>query len=180
MADKEDLLRIKRRLQKDKRAQRLKDSFDRLSQYNLPLRELYDEVERIHMARKTRHLDKRSDTFVQDVTEALIGDQSDRGRLSEILMACVNVIRELEDALENLEGYMLIEYATEMSAIRTKSERSTFIRQHVLNTFHKYVQRVSRVKGAVEIVIVDIDKAGFMYKNLIEVVKLAAGRREVM
>lgn len=180
MADKQDLLRIKRRIQKDKRVRRLETAFDRLPEYNIPIKDTYEEIERIHMTRKTRHLDKSSGTFVQDVTEGMLDDQSNRSRLTEILMSCVHALKNLSSSLDTLEGYLMVEYADELSAIRTKGERSDFIEHHVLSKYHKYVDRVSRIKEAAELVMIDIDKAGYMYKNLIESVKLAAGRREVM
>lgn len=180
MADKQDILRIKRTILKDKKVKRLSKAFDELSQYNMPTKKLIEEIESIHMTRKTRHLEKESSTFVQDITEGMLNDQASRSRLTEILMGCVHVIRNLENSLESLEGYLQVEYATQLSSIRTKGERTSFLQHHVLSKYHKYIDKVSRVKEAAELVMVDIDKAGYVYKNLIEAVKLAAGRREVM
>lgn len=180
MADKQDLLRIKRIIQKDKRVRRLESAFDELAEFNLPIKDMYDEIERIHMTRKTRHLDKDSGTFVQDVIDGMLNDQANRSRLTEILMSCLHAKRNLASSLENLEGYLMIEYATQLGAIRTKGERASFISHHVLNKYHKYIDRVSRIKEMAELVTVDIDKAGYNYKNIIEAVKMIAGRREVM
>lgn len=180
MADKQDLLRIKRRLQKDKRVKRLEDAFERLAEYNIPVKTVYEEIERIHMTRKTRHLDKSSGTFVQDVIEGMLDDQANRSRLTEILMSCVHAQKNLTSSLDTLEGYLMVEYASELSVIRTKGERVSFMAHHVLSKYHKYIDRVSRVREAAEMVTVDIDKAGYMYKGLLEAVRLAAGRREVM
>ena len=180
MADKQDLLRIKRLIQKDKRVKKLDRAFEQLAEYNLPIREMYEEIERIHMTRKTRHLDKSSETFVQDVTDPMLNDQASRSRLTELLMSCIHAKRNLENTLENLEGYLMIEYADQLSPIRTKAERTNFISHHVMSKYHKYIDRVARIKEAAELATVDIDKAGYMHRNLIEAIKLAAGRREVM
>ena len=178
MADKQDLLRLKRLLLKDKRVRKLEDAFDRLPEYNLPIKTVYEEIERIHMTRKTRHLDKSSGSFVSDVTEGMLDDQSNRSRLTEILMSCIHALKNLNASLESLEGYLLIEYADQLGTIRTKGERANFVEHHVLSKYHKYADRTSRIKEACELVITDIDKAAWMYKNLIESIKMASGRRE--
>jgi len=180
MPDKHDLLKIKRIIAKDKRVGKLDDAFQELSEFNLPIRDMYEEIERIHMTRKTRHLDKSSDTFVQDVIEGMLNDQANRSRLTEILMTCLHAKRNLSSSLESLQGYIMIEYSAQLSTIRTKGERVNFIEHHVFSKYHKYIDRVTRIKEAAELVTTDIDKAGYMYKGLIEAVKLAAGRREVM
>lgn len=180
MADKQDMLRIKRVILKDKKVVRLEKAFSELADYNLPFRDMYEEIERIHMTRKTRHLDKSSSTFVQDIMDGMINDQSSRSRLTEILMSCVHAGRNLSSTLETLEGYLSIEYADQLRSIRTKGERVSFLRHHVLSKYHKYIDRVDRIKEAADLVMTDIDKAGFVYRNIIESVKLAAGRREVM
>lgn len=178
--DKQDMLRIKRMILKDKRVLKLDRAFSQLAEYNLPLRDMFEEIERLHMTRKTRHLDKQSETFVQDIVDGMINDQSSRSRLTEIMMSCVHSVKNLEQSLDMLEGYLLLEYSSTLSNIRTKAERQSFMRHHILTKYRRYVNRVNRVKDAAELVITDIDKAGYYYKNLIETVKLAAGRREVI
>lgn len=180
MADRQDMLRIKRLILKDKRVQRIERAFEELAEYNLPIKDMYEEIDRIHMTRKTRHLDKSSETFVQDIIDGMLNDQSSRSRLTEILMSCIHASRNLSSSLETLEGYLQIQYADQLGAIRTKAERTSFIEHHILSKYHKYIDRVTRIKEAAELVMVDIDKAGFVYRNVIEAVKLAAGRREVM
>ena len=180
MLDKQRLSHIRKRIRQDRRLEKLDHAFNSLPEYNLNRNELYEEIQRIHMVRKTRHLDKRAKTFVEDITEGLIDDQSHRARLSEILISCVRVIRNLESSLETMEGHLLIEHSELLSEIRTKGERQSFIHHHILSKYLKYVDRIDRVKAAAEIVIIDIDKAGYMYKNLIEAVKLSTGRKEIV
>lgn len=178
MTDKQDMLRIKRIITKDARLKKLDVSFENLPQYNIPVKNIFEEIERIHMTRKTRHLNRKSASFVQDITEGLIDDQANRSRLTEILMSCIHTMRNLNSTLDSLEGYLLVEYAAQLSSIRTKAERVGFIQYHILVKYKRYIDRVQRVKEAAELVIVDIDKAAWMYRNLIESAKLASGRRE--
>ena len=176
--DKQDLLLLKRSIKKDPRIKRLSLSFEELPMYNIPLKDNYEEVEQMHKVRKTRYLDRASTTFVQDIMEGMLDDAAKRARLSEILMGCSNTLRALNSTLDSLEGYLLIEYASKLRRISTKGERTSFIRHHVFDKYRKYSERVERVKYACEVVMSDIDKAGYTYTNIIKTVQLAAGRRD--
>lgn len=180
MADKQDLLRIKRKLREDKRVEKLDRAFRDLPEFNLPMRDIYEEIKTIHALRKTRTLNKGSSTFTQDIVEALLDDQAYRARLTEIMIMTVKAIRNLEDTLDSLEGYLMVQYGAELSTIRTKGEREKFIEHHVLTKFSRYMDNAQQLKESAELVIVDIDKAGFMFKALIEAVKLATGRKEIL
>jgi hypothetical protein len=175
----ESLQYLRKTIRQDSRLVRLDTAFDELPEYSLNANELYEEIKRIHMVRKTRHLDRKSKTFVDDVTEGLLDDQAHRSRLSEILISCVQIIRNLENTLDSMEGHLLIEYNELLSEIRTKSERQTFVRTNVLNKYLRYVDKIDRVKQTAEIVITDIDKAGWMYARLMDALKLSSGRKEV-
>jgi hypothetical protein len=176
----ESLQYLRKTIRKDPRLMRLDAAFDELPEFSLNANELYEEIKRIHMVRKTRHLDRRSKTFVDDVTEGLLDDQAHRSRLSEILISCVQIIRNLENTLESMEGHLLMEYDDLLREIRTKGERQTFVRTNVLNKYLRYVDRIDRVKQTAEIIITDIDKAAWMYRNIIEAVKLATGHKEAV
>ena len=176
----QELSYIRKTIRSDSRLLRLDDAFNTLPEFSLNTVELYEEINRIHMVRKTRHLNRKSASFTQDIIDGLLDDQAHRSRLSEIMMGCVHVARNLSGTLETMEGHLLSEYSDLLSSIRTKTERQTFVRANVLNKYMKYVDRVDRVKVAAETVIIDIDKAGYMYRNLIEAVKMSAGRKEAL
>lgn len=180
MIDRQRLAHIRKLIRRDKRLSDLEDRFNNLPYYQINGKELHAEIKRIHMVRKTRQLNRKSKTFVGDITESLIDDQAHRSRLTEILMECVKIIRNLENTLESIEGHLLLEYSELLSEIRTKSERESFIHHNILKEYFKHIEKVERIKQVAEFVIVDIDKAGYMLKNLIEAVKLAAGRREAV
>lgn len=180
MANKQDLERIKRKVNKDKKLTKLNERFDSHPSYNLPVRELYEEIENLHMTRKTRQLKRNSDSFTQDLMDGMLQDQSVRSRLTEIIMTCLSVTKSLRETLDNLSGYISVEYADELSILRTKAERTNFVDKHILATYYKYVRRVEKLRESAELVIVDIDKAGFNYKGLIEAAKMVSGGREVV
>lgn len=175
-----DYQKLTKTLLNDKRVQRLKAAFDELPEYNLPLKALRDEAEMIHKIRKTRFLNASDPNFSTHVVEALLLDQQHRARLTEMLMSCISVTRNLGHAIDNLEGYLLMQYSSEISCIRTKQERVDFIKHVILKDCVRYIQKVSMLKEILDVVILDIDKAGFMYKNLISAVETATGRRSIL
>lgn len=176
--DRQELVSLKRRLNSDKRMAALHKAFSTQEQYNLPLKELYEEVTTLHTIRKTRALKQsRNETFVQKLMEAMIDDMSKRSRLVEILMLCVKTIRTLEDLLEDLEGYLLLEYGNLLYSLKTKGEREQFIKTQAFAEYLKYTKRLHKLKEACEFVIVDIDKGGYTYRNLVEAAKLSTGTK---
>lgn len=170
--DKQELVLLKKRLTKDKRMVKLHSNFQELPQYRLPLKDLYEEVETIHKLRKTRSLNSKSKSLVQDLIKGMLDDGSKRSRLVEILMVCVKTTKQLEDTLVDLEGYLLMEYGGQIYGLKTKGERSQFIETHVFRQYRQYITRMGVVKDAAEFVIVDIDKFAYTYRNLIEAAKL--------
>jgi len=172
--DKPELVSLKRALLKDKRMLKLHDAFTTLPQYQLNIAELYDEVKTIHALRKTRQLNTKNKNFIRDLIDGMIDDGAKRSRLVEILMVCVKTIRTLEDTLESLEGYLLMEYSTKLYQLKTKGERADFIKHHVFQPYLKYSKRLSTLKDAVELVCVDIDKFAYSYRNLVEAAKLSS------
>lgn len=170
--DKVDIDHLVRRIRKDERIKRLEKAFADLPQYNLPDKEMIEEIQNLHTLRKTRSLHSKSKSFVQDIIDAMLDDGAKRGRLVEITSACFKTIHQLKGALDDLEGYILYTYGAQMNGLRTKGEREQFVYHHVLKRFHKYVRKIERVYESAKLVIEDIDKAGYNYRNLVEAVKL--------
>lgn len=170
--DKQELVSLKRRLNNDKRMKKLHDNFANLPQYQLNLKELYDEIESLHKIRKTRTLNSKSKSLTQDLIKGMLDDGATRSRIIEILIVCVKTIHQLEDTLTDLEGYLLMEYGSSIYGIKTKAERSQFIEAHVFRQFRQYITRLNIVKTTAEFVVGDIDKFAYTYRNLIEAAKI--------
>lgn len=175
--DKQDYVLLKRKLISDKRMKHLHEAFTTLPHYSMPTKELMEEVTTLHTIRKTRGLNSkkvRNSTFVQDLIDGMIDDGSKRSRLVEILMECVKTIRVLDDNLDDLQGYLLLEYSHLIGSIRTKGEREQFIETQVFTKYRKYSKKLRNLKEACEFVIQDIDKFAYTYRNLVEAAKLVA------
>lgn len=174
--DKVDIDHLVRRINKDERIKRLHKAFGELPQYNLPDKEMIEEIQDLHTLRKTRQLNRKSKSFVTDIIEAMLDDGSKRSRLVEITSVCFKTIHQLRNALDDLEGYILYTYGSQMNQLRTKNEREQFVYHHILKPFHKYVKKIERVYESAKLVIEDIDKAGYNYRNLVEAVKLLTSK----
>lgn len=170
--DKVDIEHLVRKINKDKRIKALHNNFSELPVYQLNEAELTEEIQNLHTLRKTRILNRRSKSFINDIIDAMLDDGSKRARLVEITSVCYKTLHNLKNTLEDLEGYILYEYGSHMNGLRTKHEREQFVYHHVLRKFHKYLKKVERVYEAAKIVVEDIDKAGYNYRNLVEAVKL--------
>lgn len=170
----ESVKRLKRVIRRDKRFKRLKELFETAPQYNIAVSDFEREIEVTFRSRKMRDLrNKRADgTFVQEIIDTLMEDQAFRGRLTEIATACVRCNKSLSGAMEKMHDYLLIEYHAQLvSVYSTKAERERFV-SNTMREFDGYIKKVSVLHEQVNLMMVDIDKAGFALKNTIEAIQL--------
>lgn len=173
MANKQHVLLARRQIQEDKRFKRFKHNFEQADYFNLNIQELEDELTFLHNNRPVRTLKdlKQSAGYTQHILNAVLTDQAYRSRFTEMMVACVNAEKRLQDGLQALIDYLQIEYATELSCWRTKDERRAFLTS-VLRPCYKYLDQVNALHVKLELVITDIDKAGFALKNSIQALEL--------
>lgn len=170
--DKEKINSIIRQLKKDTRFKKLETSFAELPAYRLPVKDLAEEIETIHMGRVTRRLKAKSTSLMHDLVAGMLDDGSKRSRLTEIIVACVRTQKHLDDALERLESYFMYEYGTLLYSFKTKAEREKFLQHHVLHPFLKYSSKLASIRLRAELIVTDIDKFSYTYRNLVEAAKL--------
>lgn len=177
MATREKVKMLKNRLREDKRLIKIKKAFGTLPEYKLDSVELRQEIESMMLTRKVRSL-SGSKKMSTALIEAMLQDQSYRSRATEILMGCVRTDKNLSRVLDSLEDYMLVEYSDLLSSsFRTIKERKAFV-EYVLRKYYEFLDKVDEVRQVAELLIVDVDKAGYMYKNMIEALNLVSKGRE--
>ena len=170
----EDIKRVKRAIRKDERFARLKEIYETAPQYNLPLDEFRIEMDTTFASRKVRQLktSTRDSGFAQNIIDALMEDQAIRGRFTEILTACIRCDRTLSASMEKMRAYLMIEYHGSIVRLYgTKIERERFI-DYMMKTYEEYRKKVIILREQLELMITDIDKAGFAIKNSVEAIKL--------
>lgn len=173
MAEKQQVLLAKRRIIEDSRYKKFKRNFETSDYFNLPFKTIEDELSLLHSTRPSRKLKelKHSPGYIEHVLNALMTDLSNRSRFTEILVACINAEHRLKDGLQALTDYIQVEYATELSRWRTKDERKSFLTV-VLRPFYRYLDQVQLLKMKLELIIADIDKAGYFLKDAIQALEL--------
>lgn len=162
-------------MRKDVRYKRLRSSFDTLPVYQLPIDDLVKEVETLHRMREIRRLNAADPHFVDNIIKANTGDQSIRGRLTEIIMTCVKATSSLTDAVDALRYHLLNTFTNELRSYRTKDERVQVVNAVLVN-FTKYTQRIAVLKEIAQMVVSDIDKGAWALRSSVEALKLHVSR----
>jgi hypothetical protein len=157
---KRDLEPLKAKLRSDRRVKRLLTMFQELPLYQIPYKALMTEVERIHQTRNIRFLSVTSPTFLEDVVDASVRDQSNRSRLTEISVQCFKARASLQEALDPMREYLLLTYAPDMGFVRTKEERKSLV-DMALAPFGRFVKRTEVLSTMCDMVVADIDKASW-------------------
>lgn len=171
MTTKPTTKRVVEQLRTDKRYLRLLKTFNEASLYNIPRDELIEEVKQIHSLREVRRLNIREEGYVDKLLNANTHDQAQRSRLTEILMTCLHVNEQLTRAIDALKQHLLMEYSDHLRSFRTKEERSMVL-NIALRKFIRYLEDISVLKQMADLVISDIDKAGWATRASIEALKV--------
>lgn len=166
---KEDLQHIRRLVKGDEKYQNFKRSVDKNPNLSLPFEDLHEELNRLHRTRSVRSLQRSDKRFTENVLDAKLEDQRYRSRCAEILSSTIPVTGTYTETLTNLRDYLLLEYGKRIGG--TKNERQQFM-ENVLRPFFRRIHRVEQLKEHCRFIIDDIDKAGYTFNNLIELIKL--------
>jgi hypothetical protein len=159
---------LQKEIKRNPRFTRLKDSFDSLPMYRLPLENLEKEVETYHKARSIQRLNSRSSDFIDAVIEAVTTDISTRGRLTFIALQCVKSSKSLELAVSLLSDYILSNYGDKIKTFAsTISERQKIV-DGALREFKEYIYKVESLKAQVDLVVADIDKNSFQMRLIVD------------
>lgn len=166
---KVDIEHIRRMVKRDEKYKRFKRAVETNPNLKLPFDELHDELHRLQRTRPVRSLNRKDKHFTKAVIDAMLLDQAHRSRCTEILAATISISGTFQETLTNLRDYLLLEYAKQIGG--TKNERQQFM-ENVLRPFFRYIHKVEQLKAHAHLVIDDIDKAGYTYRNLVESIKL--------
>lgn len=164
----------RRHLKNDQRFKRMQQAFDTLDYLNLDVVPLEEEILFLHNTRPMRTLkDETTGThqYTQKLIDSLMTDQAIRSRLTEIIIACVSADRNISDMCKAYKDYAVIKYSDILKSWRTKEERRQFL-DVILRPFLSYQDDVQSLQIKAELVIQDIDKAGFALKNNIQALEM--------
>lgn len=171
-----EVKRLRKGLRKDSRFKKVVKFFSTLAE-EISVVGFQDEIRRLHKTRAMRSLDRSSKAFLDKIVEANLQDQAYRSRLAEIQLDCTRTLAQYEPIIEDLVSYLYVEYLDTIKPFFTaKQDRMEF-----LNSLCKeqvtFLREIRSVLEGCRIVIEDIDKAGYMFKNLIEATKIVHERK---
>jgi len=180
MSSREELKAIRKKIRQDERFQQFLKNFRGNPAYQIPFETYHEELQRLHTTRLTRELKrKKSRSFPEKALDAMLQDQATRSRCAEILGECSKISSAMERTLSKLRDYLLSEYGGYMKIVGTVAERKAFV-EAVMRDFYDFFDEVKTLEKSAGIVIEDIDKANYMYKNLVELIKVLSRPEQVM
>lgn len=175
---KEEIKALRRIIKKDKKFIRFREAYEGNPAFNIDFEDFHEELKRLHETRSTRHLKRKSKGFTEDVIDGMLQDQATRSRVAEILGQCVKISSSVEKTLNNLRDYLLSEFSTQLKRLGAQTERKMFI-ESVMSSFYEYVSDVQTLEKSCRLIVDDIDKAGYTYRNLVEAIKILSRPEQV-
>lgn len=180
MSNREELKAIRRILKKNPRYTQFLENFRGNPAYNINFEEYHEELQRLHTTRLTRELKrKKTRSFPEKVLDAMLQDQSTRSRCAEILGQCTKISNAMERTLSKLRDYLCSEYGETLKRVGAQAERKAFV-EAIMRDFYDFYDEVKTLEKSASIVIEDIDKANYMFKNLVEIIKVLSRPEQVM
>lgn len=181
MSSRDELKAFRRTIKQNKRFQQFLDMFERNPAYAIDFDGYHEELQRLHTTRQVRELHRKKKQSIQfpvKVLEAMLQDQATRSRCTEILGECVKISSAMDKTLSNLRDYLLSEYAHILKGIGTQVERKAFM-ESVMKQFYEYLSQIQTLDKSARLVVDDIDQAGYMYRNVVEVIKVLSRPEQV-
>lgn len=166
-------------IRKDRRYKRLLKTFESAAIYNIPCERLIGELKDIHSLREVRRLNIRDADYVDKLLNANSHDQAQRSRCTEILVSCLEVTEKLNRALAALKDHLMLEFSDHLRPLRTKEER-LMVLNLALRKFSRFLENVAVVKGIADLVISDIDKAGWSLRASLDALKITRKTETVL
>ena len=163
---------LRKLIRADKKYIRLRQAFETLPQFQLPIEDMHKDILTTHKTRTIRRLNTRANDFIDKVVEAAAGDINSRGRLTEIMVVSLKASRQLKLAIETLSDYLVSQYGDRLRRIAsTKGERDKFI-ETLLRDFINYVAKADTLREAAAMVIADIDKDGYGLRVIVDTLRI--------
>ena len=173
------LMSLKEGMLRNKKYRRLINSFANNQLFKIPFNKYKEEVMTLHTARTVRTLIKYtvggSDKLADQIIKANLIDQGQRSRLVEIMMHCHRASNAIADAVKVFKTYALIKYDAQLRSFKTKDERTGAL-DAILCDMLEYKAEAESLYALCEIVVKDIDAAGFSLKRTIDALSLSTAR----
>jgi Na+-transporting NADH:ubiquinone oxidoreductase subunit NqrC len=162
-------------LSKSKRVKRLLRKVEE-GVFSVDEKRLMDEIELLHSNRMVRTMtfkvihEKLAQKYLVDANAQ---NQTNRSRLVEIQMIITRKQNSLSRQVDQLTKYLKNRYYTNLKQLRTISDRDNAI-SRVIEPAMDALARLENIFNYAEMVISDIDQAGYTLKRINEVLDIKA------
>lgn len=140
----------------------------------------YEEMRAAHVTRRERRAtaQKLIENAQRDLIDMVMRNQSIRSRCVEMKMEIFNVAALIEDHLSALTSHLLLTYQGDIAVIvksKTKTDRVEFIHSMFQREI-KFLNQLKRIVKIADVLIDDLDQAGWAVQRTTAVLTLTAGR----
>lgn len=108
--------------------------------------------------------------------DALLRDLSFRSRLVEIRVKVSVELSNLIEATKSIRRYLMTEFAEDLREFSTADQRKSFV-DRIIKPGLDYEAEAQSIVDLVDLIIRDIDQAGFSFRNIVETLKLMDGSK---
>ncbi len=131
------------------------------------------EARSLHSSRTMRNL-KGNAPSSDKVYEAIVRDMAARSRIVELKMTLFVEKELLESALSSISAHIRALYDLSDLA-RTLDEKKVLLKK-VLNKGYTLLEEIASAVEVMDLIVKDIDQAGYAVRNLVELIKLRIER----
>ena len=134
------------------------------------------EAMTMHAARNSRRILGEDRYSAKILVDATLQDLSARSRLVEIRVRNDIQMASLATAIGAMRRHVSTQYADELKEFSTAGLRASFV-DRVLKTSLQILEEGTALTGMIDLLIRDIDAAGYSFKAVIDCLKLLEGNK---
>lgn len=145
----------------------------------LDLEKQLKEASYLHKRRKSRKLFELRVSPIK-LQEAILEDMSNRSRLVEIKVLLLDQQELLSTAIGLGKKHVRATYASLLSTYGTTKEAHMLVVEKVFSAGLKTLAEIDNAVAILDLLIKDIDQAGFGLRNSVDVMRMLLDRKEVV
>ncbi|WOL24408.1 hypothetical protein fHeYen902_062c [Yersinia phage fHe-Yen9-02] len=171
----DDISRLTKKVKSDERYKRIRKLYKTNPLFQLTVDEYRTECQQMFRMRKIRTLNIDHPNALNKLANSVIEDQAYRSRMTEIYVQTNSAIKALADMLERFQDYATVTYSRDLKALGAAKERERMVR-NIMAEYYRYSDNLTLLKEEIDFYLKDIDKAGFAFKSLTEILALIERR----
>ena len=143
-------------------------------QETLDIPKLTKEAVFLHANRKARKLYEHKASAMK-VSDVLLQEMSHRSRLVELKIGVIANQELLESTISRTKKHLTTEFESELKGMSTTVSGRSAVLASIFAAAQDYLNQVAALNTQLDVLIKDVDAAGFTLTNVRELLKLQAG-----